>query len=96
MFALHDDVKPLHEKFFTLSVSGDPSLGEDWDFVLENLNEITQGWMPKGVPTEQLWENVYRNLNPLQELKQTFWYEKHHQTSVIFKSRNRLNESNAW
>ena len=43
MFCMHDEVKPLFGNFFTISMSGDPSKGESWDFVLENINKHTQG-----------------------------------------------------
>ena len=48
LFTLHDEVKPLYEKYFAISLSGDPSRGEDWDFVLENINKKKQSCDPKG------------------------------------------------
>ena len=41
MFSMHEEVKPMYEKYFSLSLSGDPSKGESWDFVLENINKHT-------------------------------------------------------
>lgn len=43
MFTIQEDVKPVYEKYFSISLSGDASKGESWDFVLENINKHTQG-----------------------------------------------------
>ena len=43
MFTIHEDVKPLYKKYFSVSLSRDSSKGESWDFVLENINKHTQG-----------------------------------------------------
>ena len=43
MFTIHEDAKPLYETYFSVSLSGDASKGESWDFVLENISKHTQG-----------------------------------------------------
>ena len=54
LFAMHDEFKPTYQQYSTISVSGDPSKAEDWDFVLENVNKKTQSWIPKGIPTNDM------------------------------------------
>ena len=43
MFTIHKDIKPLYEKYFSVSLCGNSSKRESWDFVLENINKHTQG-----------------------------------------------------
>ena len=43
MFTIHEDVKPIYEPYFSVSLSGDASKSESWDFVLENINKHAQG-----------------------------------------------------
>ena len=45
------------------TTSGDKSKGEDWDFVLENINKTSKGWIPRGVPIEAMWVTTYINLD---------------------------------
>ena len=42
------EVYKLAKDNYTISLSGDPSKGEDWDFVLENKNKIVKSCIPKG------------------------------------------------
>ena len=66
IFTIQDEVKPFYEKYFTVSLSRDSSKGEEWDFHLENINKLTQGWIPKnGVLTETMWTNACRNVDQL-------------------------------
>ena len=60
-FVLPNDVTDLINDSFTISISDDPSKGEDWDFVLENVNKATQKWVPKGLPTNAMWLTACRN-----------------------------------
>ena len=69
LFAMHDEFKPTYQQYSTISESGDPSKAEDWDFVLENVNKKTQSWIPKGIPTNDIWLTVCRNVDPLDELR---------------------------
>ena len=69
LFTLQKEVELLYHTYYTISVSGDPSRAEDWDFVLENINKKTQSWIPKGIPTDKIWQNVCRNIDPLEELR---------------------------
>ena len=50
-------------------MSDDPSKGEDWDFVLENVNKMTQSWIPRGVPTKAMWNTACRNAEKLDLLE---------------------------
>lgn len=43
------EVNELLSQNFTISLTDDTSKGEDWDFILENINKVTQRWIPKGV-----------------------------------------------
>lgn len=52
-----------------LSQSGHPSKGEGGDFILESVNKKIKSWMPPGVPTEQRWLRVCRNLNSMEKIK---------------------------
>ena len=47
LFTLQKDVELLYQTYYTISVPGDPSRAEDWDFVLENVNKKTQSWIPR-------------------------------------------------
>ncbi len=53
-----------------VSKSGDPSKGQDFDFILEETNSETKHWIPRGVPTDQSWQQVCRNLDLLKEVKE--------------------------
>lgn len=97
LFTLHDELKPVYEKYFTISLSGDPSRAEDWDFVLENINKKTQRWMPKGVPTDKLWRNVCRNVDPLEDLK-TMHYDMAgmKKPASFYRNRDMKKEIEEW
>ena len=43
IFTIQDEVQPLYENNFSVSLSGDGSKGEDWDFVLENIKNLHKG-----------------------------------------------------
>ena len=70
-FGNPEEVNDLLDKYFTISMSSDESKGEDWDFLLENVNEITQSWVPKGVPNEAMWKTACRNTDKLLTLSTT-------------------------
>ena len=69
LFTMQKEVNDIYELYSTISLSGDPSKAEDWDFVLENVNKKTQSWIPKGVPNDKIWLNVCRNVDPLEKLR---------------------------
>ncbi|XP_063971571.1 uncharacterized protein LOC135159708 [Lytechinus pictus] len=52
-----------------LSTSGDPSRCEDLDFILEVINKNSKAWAPRGVPTEEDWLRIFRNLEKFLELR---------------------------
>ena len=64
------EVKELHERFYTISVSGDPSKGEDWDFILENKNKIVKSWIPKGGCKDSYWLTGCRNADMFEKIKE--------------------------
>ena len=43
-----EEVCDLNIKYYSVSISGDPSKGEDWDFILKNENKTVKSWIPKG------------------------------------------------
>ena len=68
MIGYPNEVRELLDRFFTISMSNDESKGEDWDFILENINKVTQSWVPKGVPNEAMWTTACRNTDKLMNL----------------------------
>ncbi|XP_061166701.1 uncharacterized protein LOC133181816 isoform X2 [Saccostrea echinata] len=56
-----------HESY---SVSGNDSKGEGGDFVLENLNRKAKSFMPPGMPSEERWLTICRNIDRLDEIRQ--------------------------
>ena len=63
------EIKALHDEHYTISLSGDPSKGEDWDFVLENKNKIVKSWIPKGGCKDSYWLTGCRNAVSLERIK---------------------------
>ncbi|XP_041466282.1 uncharacterized protein LOC121416832 isoform X2 [Lytechinus variegatus] len=68
------------------SASGDPTKGEDLDFVLENLNKQSKDWIPRGVPTEHEWLRIFRNLDKLNEIRQETLHSMGQSTSSTPRS----------
>ena len=64
-----DEVQELNDKFSSITTSGNKSLGEDLDFVLEEKNKQLKSWIPKGVPTDEIWLTVCRNNELLENIK---------------------------
>ena len=56
------EVIDLISKNLCLSQSGHESKAEGCDFILENVNRKIKAWLPPGVPTEERWQRVCRNL----------------------------------
>ncbi len=63
------ELKDLLDSYFSISTSNDPSKGEDWDFVLENIHKSVKSWIPKGEPSESKWLSACRNFDALKALK---------------------------
>ena len=64
---LLNDVTPQPVQDFlnqnsAFSKSGDKSKGQDTDYILEETNQETKQWIPKGVPEDETWCQVCRNL----------------------------------
>ncbi|KAJ8307906.1 hypothetical protein KUTeg_014553 [Tegillarca granosa] len=53
----------------TFSVSGNISKGEGGDFVVENRNRKVKKCLPSGLPTENKWLSVYRNIDRLDKVR---------------------------
>ncbi|XP_062590246.1 uncharacterized protein LOC134251841 [Saccostrea cucullata] len=51
------------------TVTGHESKGEGGDFVLENLNRKSKGFMPPGLPTDEKWLTISRNIDKLDEIR---------------------------
>jgi hypothetical protein len=51
------------------SVSGNPNKGEGGDFVLENINRKIKSVMPPGLPSDDRWTTVCRNIERLDKVK---------------------------
>ncbi|KAJ8322266.1 LOW QUALITY PROTEIN: hypothetical protein KUTeg_000737 [Tegillarca granosa] len=58
-------VKDFLQENATFSVSGNISKGEGGDFVVENRNRKVKKCLPSGLPTENKWLSVYRNIDRL-------------------------------
>ena len=52
-----------------LSQSGHPSKAEGCDFILETVNKKIKAWLPPGLPTEERWTRVCRNLSSMEQMK---------------------------
>ncbi|XP_063971446.1 uncharacterized protein LOC129284191 [Lytechinus pictus] len=63
--ALQDFLKTYQ----AISTSVDPERCEDMDFVLEAINKKSKSWAPRGVPTHQEWQKIFRNLQKFDELR---------------------------
>ncbi|XP_060557718.1 uncharacterized protein LOC132718104 isoform X2 [Ruditapes philippinarum] len=64
-----EEVKQFLENTESFSISGDHSKGEGGDFVLEAVNGRAKRWLPPGIPTQNHWLKVCRNLDSLQKIK---------------------------
>ena len=72
--AFLDVISPPELKQFlhhhqSVSVSGDPSKGQGYDFILEEENRKVKRWIKGGVPTDQTWLSVCRNKDRLEGLR---------------------------
>lgn len=63
------DVLELSNSYTSITTSGNESAGQDFDFILEEKNRQLKSWIPKGVPSDQIWQEVCRNNEPLELLK---------------------------
>ena len=70
-FLLPSEVKEMYENFYSISISGDPSKGEDWDFILENKNKIVKSWIPKGGCKDSYWITGCRNADTFEKIRDT-------------------------
>ncbi len=53
----------------SFTISGDRSRGQDADFILEEVNKETKSWLARGVPSDDMWQTVCRNLDGLKSIK---------------------------
>lgn len=64
-----EEVRSLSDKYSSITTSGNKSLVEDFDFILEEKNKQLKSWMPKGVPTDKIWLTFCRNNKLLETIK---------------------------
>ncbi|XP_062590244.1 uncharacterized protein LOC134251839 [Saccostrea cucullata] len=62
-------VNEFMRKNETYTVTGNESKGEGGDFVLENLNRKSKSFMPPGLPTDEKWLTISRNIDKLDEIR---------------------------
>lgn len=63
------EVSELNDKYSSFTTTGNKSLGEDADFVLEEKNRQLKSWIPKGIPSDLIWQSVCRNNEVLEKVK---------------------------
>ena len=63
------EIKQFVSQNIKCSQSGHQSKAEGGDFVLESVNKKIKSWMPSGVPTEDRWLRVCRNLPCMDKVK---------------------------
>ena len=65
---LSEPIKDLMSKVASFSISRDKSKGQDADFLLEEVNKESKSWTSKGVPDNEMWLRVSRNLDGFKEI----------------------------
>ena len=65
------EIKTFITENIACSQSDHPSKTEGGDFILESVNKKIKSWMPPGVPTEDRWMRVCRNLPSMDCIKLT-------------------------
>lgn len=63
------EIKHFISQNIVCSQSGHPSKAEGGDFILESVNKKIKSWMPPGVPNEDRWMRVCRNLPSMDNIK---------------------------
>ncbi|XP_060595290.1 uncharacterized protein LOC132749514 isoform X1 [Ruditapes philippinarum] len=63
------EVQTLNDLYSSITTSGNTSTGQDFDFVLEEKNKQLKSWIPKGMPTDEIWQTVCRNNSILEKIK---------------------------
>ncbi len=64
------DVKKVWDDYSSVTVSNNFSTGQDLDFILEEKNRALKQYVPKGsVPSDTLWQNICRDLEPLEKIR---------------------------
>ena len=61
------EVSNFMDKIQSFSDKG-PSRGEDFDFKVEIINHLSKTWIPRGVPSNDDWLRIFRNLEPLEKV----------------------------
>ena len=57
------------EKNITFSVSGLPNKAQGADFVQEEQNKLVKSFLPPGMPTANVWQNISRKADSLKHIK---------------------------
>ncbi|CAG2237719.1 unnamed protein product [Mytilus edulis] len=65
-----DEVKKVWDDTISFTVSGDPSKGQDLDFVLEEKNKAIKQYLPSGtVPSDETWKSICCNITFFESLQ---------------------------
>jgi hypothetical protein len=64
------DVQCLNNSYVSITTSGNTSTGQGFDFILEEKNRQLKSWIPKGVPSDEIWQVVCRNNEALESVKE--------------------------
>ena len=49
-------------RFEDVSKKGKMGAGQGYDFIIEEINAETKAWIPRGVPDDETWFHICRNL----------------------------------
>ncbi|XP_052067822.1 uncharacterized protein LOC127707351 [Mytilus californianus] len=59
----------LNDAYSSITTTENKSTGQDFDFILEEKNRQLKSWIPKGIPTDSIWQTVCRNNLILEKIK---------------------------
>ncbi|CAC5422228.1 unnamed protein product [Mytilus coruscus] len=65
-----ENVQIINDAYSSITTSENKSTGQDFDFVLEEKNRQLKSWIPKGMPTDTIWQTVCRNNLILEKIKE--------------------------
>ncbi|CAC5398225.1 unnamed protein product [Mytilus coruscus] len=65
-----ENVQIINDAYSSITTSENKSTGQDFHFVLEEKNRQLKSWIPKGMPTDTIWQTVCRNNLFLEKIKE--------------------------
>ena len=87
-----DSVREEWEKHSSITLSGDHSRGQDFDFILEKINRDIKQLLPTDTsPRDECWINVCRNKDLMKDLLRSLEFELGLQSSSQTKNLNLKN-----